>query len=154
VTRKLNESSLALLKEFEGLRLRAYRDVAGYWTVGYGHLITKREHLNAYELDKYSQITENMAEDLLKSDLSVAKSSVLNLIRVPLNDNQFGSLVSFTYNLGSGALQRSTLRSKLNRGDYDGAAFEFPKWVYAGGRVVRGLVRRRWAEVELYYDYL
>jgi lysozyme len=69
--------------------------------------------------------------------------AVLRHIRVPLEDGQFNALCSFVFNLGSGALQSSTLRRKINRGDYIGAANEFPRWVYAGGRKLKGLVRRR-----------
>ena len=67
-----------------------------------------------------------------------------------ISDNQFSGLVSFTFNLGAGALQRSTLRIKLNRGEYQNAADEFPKWRMAGGRVLAGLVRRRAAEWALF----
>jgi GH24 family phage-related lysozyme (muramidase) len=79
-------------------------------------------------------------------DLAPREVAVSRLITVPLNQNQFDALVSFVFNLGSGALQCSTLRRRLNAGAYLEAADEFPKWVYAGGRKLKGLVRRREAE--------
>ncbi|MBN8542806.1 MAG: lysozyme [Alphaproteobacteria bacterium] len=88
--------------------------------------------------------------DALRKDLRVAEQAVMRLIHVPLTQNQFDALVSFTFNLGSGALQRSTLRRKINRGEHEAAAREFSKWVFAGGKRLSGLVRRRQAEGKLY----
>jgi len=89
-------------------------------------------------------------EELLRRDLGVAERAVLRLIRVPLADGQFDALASFTFNLGSGALQRSTLRRKVNREEHAEMPAEFMRWVWAGGRKRKGLVRRRAAEVGLY----
>jgi lysozyme len=83
-------------------------------------------------------------------DVQTAERAVLRLITVPLTDGQFDALVSFTFNLGAGALQRSTLRRKINRGDHANVPAEFRKWVWAGGRKLEGLVRRREAEAALY----
>ena len=80
----------------------------------------------------------------------MAERAVLRLITVPLSDGQFDALVSFTFNLGSGALQRSTLRRKVNRQEYEDAALEFGKWVWAGGRRLKGLINRRKAEAALF----
>jgi len=95
-------------------------------------------------------ITKEQASNLLKQDANLAEQAVGRFIRVALTDGQFDALVSFTFNLGSGALQRSTLRSKLNRKDYAGASREFSRWVWAGGRRLKGLVRRRHAEATLF----
>ena len=95
-------------------------------------------------------ITEDEADQLLKRDIGSAERSVERLIRVQINDNEFSSLVSFVYNLGSGRLQSSTLRAKLNRDDREGAADEFPKWRRAGGKILKGLVLRREAERSLF----
>ena len=76
--------------------------------------------------------------------------AITRLITVPLNSNQFSAIGSLTFNIGSSRLKSSTLRSKINRGDYDGASAEFPKWRRAGGRILKGLVRRRIAERELF----
>jgi lysozyme len=95
-------------------------------------------------------ITPEQAEALLRQDVQAAERAVLRLITVPLTDGQFDALVSFTFNLGAGALQRSTLRRKVNRGDHANVPAEFRKWVWAGGRKLEGLVKRREAELLLY----
>ncbi len=95
-------------------------------------------------------ISKGEAEALLIKDVQTAESAVLRLIRVPLTDGQFDALVSFTFNLGSGVLQRSTLRRKVNREEHAEVPDQLMRWVWAGGRRLRGLVRRREAEVGLY----
>ena len=95
-------------------------------------------------------ITEAEAEALLIRDLESSEGWVRRLIKTALTENQYSALTSFTFNVGAGALQRSTLRMKLNRGEYQGAADEFPKWRIAGGRILAGLVRRRTAEKALF----
>ena len=95
-------------------------------------------------------ISEDEAEALLAADLKTAESGVSRLVSVPLAQNQFDALVSFAYNLGAASLMSSTLLRKLNAGDYNDAADELPRWVYAGGRVLPGLVRRRNAEQRLF----
>ncbi len=87
---------------------------------------------------------------MLHRDVQTAQRAVLRLINVPLTDGQYDALVSFTYNLGSGTLQRSTLRRKVNREEHNDVPAEFKRWVYAGGRKLLGLVRRRCAEAEIY----
>ena len=139
--RKINQAGLDLIKRFEGCKLRAYRDPVGVWTIGYGHTKTTRPG---------QQITKEQAEALLRQDIAEFEQAVESLIDVPLTDNQFGALVSFAFNVGAGALRRSTLRQKLNAGDYEGAARELLKWDKAGGRVLRGLSRRRYAEMTLF----
>jgi len=137
----VSDDGIDLIKQFEGCRLKAYLCPAGVWTIGYGH---------TGGVNKGDVITEDDADDLLRADLVRFERSVLRLVRVPLSQGQFDALVSFAFNLGGGALQRSTLRQKLNRGDYEGAAEQFMKWTRAGGRVLAGLVRRRQAEYELF----
>jgi lysozyme len=95
-------------------------------------------------------INEAQATILLKQDVITAENAVIRLIKVPLNNNQFDALVSFTFNLGAGALQRSTLRAKINKEEYWAAPSEFMRWIYAGGKKIPGLIIRRMAEVELY----
>ncbi len=141
--REINEKGLELVKSFEGFRASPYLDIAGYLTCGYGHFIRPGE-------DFSQGITEQQALELLEWDLRRAEQGVSRLIAVPLTDNQYASLVSFTFNLGGGALQRSSLRAKINRREYQDAANEFPKWVYAGGFKSKGLLRRRLAERELF----
>lgn len=91
-------------------------------------------------------IGEDEAEGLLRRDVGIAERSVLRFISVPLTDGQFDALVSFAFNVGAGGLQRSTLRRKVNREEHALVPAEFLKWVWAGGRKLRGLVRRREAE--------
>ena len=93
------------------------------------------------------------AEGLLRRDVETAEKAVLRLIHVPLSDGQFSALVSFAFNLGPGALQRSTLRRKVNREEYDAAPAEFRRWVWAGGRNLKGLMQRREAEALLYINH-
>ncbi|MGL5950289.1 MAG: lysozyme [Cetobacterium sp.] len=130
-----------LIKKFEGLKLTAYRCPAGVPTIGYG--TTSNVKLG-------TTITEEKAEDLLKKDLVRFETAVKTVVRVKLNQNQFDALVSFSYNVGTGALQSSTLLKKLNQGDYKGASEEFQKWNRAGGKVLNGLIKRREAEKELF----
>ncbi len=143
--RHITQDGLNLIKHFEGFEPEIYLDVAGLPTIGYGHLIRKGEH-KMFE----NGISEEEAEALLADDVQVAERAVLRLINVPLTDNQFNALVSFTFNLGSGALQRSTLRRKVNREDHAEVPAEFSRWVWAGGRKLKGLIRRRKAEAALY----
>lgn len=143
--RNITQNGLNLIKRFEGFEPEVYLDAAGLPTIGYGHLIRKGEH-KMFE----NGISKVLAEELLAKDVQVAERAVLRLIDVPLTDGQFDALVSFTYNLGSGALQRSTLRRKVNREEHDEVPAEFMRWVWAGGRKLKGLARRREAEAVLY----
>ena len=95
-------------------------------------------------------ISETEAEALLVRDLESSEGWVSRLIKTALTENQYSALVSFTFNVGAGALQRSTLRMKLNSEEFQGAADEFPKWHRAGGRILAGLVRRRVAQQTLF----
>lgn len=126
-----------LIKSFEGLELEAYLCPANVWTIGYGH--TK----GVKEGDK---ITKEQAEKLLEEDLAFFRNGVKRLVKVALNKNQFGALVSFAYNLGLGSLESSTLLKMLNAKDYQGAADQFLRWNKSKGKVLTGLVRRREAE--------
>ncbi len=137
------QAGIELIKRFEGFSSKPYLCLGNILTIGYGHVIQPNE--------RFISITEEEAERLLKADLYKAEKSVLRLINVPLTDGQFDSLVSFTFNLGGGALQRSTLRMRLNRGEpKEEVAYEFLKWIYAGGRPIKGLLRRREAEMALF----
>lgn len=143
--RHITHKGINLIKQFEGFESEIYLDAAGLPTIGYGHLIRKDEH-RMFE----NGISEAAGEALLIKDVLFAEQAVLRLISVPLTDGQFDALVSFTFNLGGGALQRSTLRRKVNREDHADVPREFLRWVWAGGRKLKGLVRRREAEVEFY----
>lgn len=143
--RHVTEEGLNLIKRFEGFSSTIYICPAGYPTIGYGHVVL------AHEREQFAAgITQAEATELLRKDVSIAERAVLRLISVPLTDGQFDALVSFTFNLGAGALQRSTLRRKVNRGEHEGVPAELLKWVWAAGKRLPGLVRRRQAEVVAY----
>lgn len=138
---RISQAGLDLIKDFEGLRLSAYRDPVGVVTIGYGHTKTARMG---------QVISAQEAEALLREDVAHFEHCVSRLVEAPLEQHQFDALVSFAYNLGCGALERSTLLKKLNALDYPGAADELLRWNRAGGQVLRGLVRRREAERALF----
>lgn len=143
--RHISKDGLDLICRFEGFSPVIYICPAGYPTIGYGHLITE-----ANKEQFLDGVDEDEALELLRKDVAVAERAVLRLISVPLTQGQFDALVSFTFNLGAGALQRSTLRRKVNREEHDDVPAEFMKWVWAGGRKLKGLVKRRAAEGALY----
>ena len=142
VNMKISQKGINLIKVFEGLSLKAYKDSVGVITIGYG---STGPHVSMGQT-----ITEAQAESLLKSDLSRFEKGVSDLVPVPLNQNQFDALVSFSFNLGLGNLKSSTLLRKLNSLDYSGASKEFERWNKAGGKVLAGLTRRRIAERDLF----
>lgn len=130
-----------MIEQFEGLRLDAYQDSVGVWTIGFGHTPAVPG----------SSITEDEADGLMASDLARFEHSVNSFCaNVETTQNQFDAMVSFAYNLGASALGGSTLLRKHKAGDYDGAADEFLRWNKAGGQVLSGLTRRREAERALY----
>ena len=145
VMRHITDEGLDLIKRFEGFSPTVYTCPAGWPTIGFGHLVRE------FECKQFETgIDEDVGAALLRRDVGVAERAVLRLIRIPLDDGQFDALVSFTFNLGAGALQRSTLRRKVNRDEHEAIPAEFRRWVWAGGRKVSGLVRRREAEASLY----
>lgn len=139
---KISKKGLDLIKQFEGLELKAYKDSVGVVTIGYG---STGPHVSMGMV-----INQEQAESLLKQDVSRFEKGVSEIVKVPLNQNQFDALVSFSFNLGLGNLKSSTLLRKLNSLDYVGAANEFPRWNKAGGVVLKGLTRRREAEKALF----
>lgn len=139
---KISQKGISLVKGFEGLELKAYKDSVGVVTIGYG---STGPHVYMGQV-----ITEAQAEALLIKDLSRFESGVTELVKAPLTQNQFDALVSFSFNLGLGNLKSSTLLKKLNAKDYIGASEEFERWNKAGGKVLNGLTRRRLAEKELF----
>lgn len=143
----ISDEGISLIKRYEGYKTTPYRCPAGLYTVGYGHVIG-----NGLQLPDEWNRTFSLGEidELLRTDLARFERGVLHYCTVYLTQSQFDSLVSFSFNLGLGVLQRSTLRQKLNRGDYDGASKEFLKYTRAGGKVLKGLVRRRQAEYNLF----
>lgn len=139
---RISENGIKLVKSFEGLKLVAYKCPAGIWTIGYGH--------TGPDVTPGQVITQAQADALLARDLERFEAGVARLVKVPMTQNQLDALVCFSYNLGLGALQGSTLLRLLNAGDYAGAAAQFPRWDKAGGKVLPGLTRRRAAEQALF----
>ncbi len=137
----ISKNGIDLIKRFEGCKLTAYKCAGGVYTIGYGHTDGVKKGL---------KITLNQAESFLREDIKKFENGVNRLVASPLNQNQFDALVSFCFNCGLWAFKTSTLRQKLNAGDYAGAAKEFPRWNKSGGKVLNGLVKRRAAEQKLF----
>ena len=137
----ISPKGIALIKEFEGLRLKAYLCPGGVWTIGYGHTASVKPGM---------VISEAQAEEYLKADL-VRFERYLNGLGLALNQNQFDALISFIYNAGTGNFSNSTLLRKVRANPQDNSIVdEFLRWVYSKGRVLPGLQRRRLAEMKLY----
>ena len=143
----INDKGLDLIKDFEGFSAEPYKCVAGVWTIGFGSIYGKDGNCVTQD---HKRITKEQATELMKRDIKATEYKICKLIKVPVTSNQFSSLCSFVYNIGSGAFQRSTARMKLNRTNYEGCADEFLKWKYANKKVIPGLLRRREAERELF----
>ena len=137
----------SIIKYCEGLRLTSYMCPAGKPTIGWGH---------TYGVKLGRTISEAEAEVLLDHDYQQAEDGVLELVKVPLTDNQLGALTSFVFNLGQGNFSKSTLLRKINASDFAGAADEFDKWIYATVNGIKtklnGLVVRRKLERSLFED--
>ena len=144
-------AAIALAKQFEGFhrvpkfdperRAHPYICPAGYWTIGFGHLCDP----------KHPPITEAQAEDYLSRDLITAFNATLRYCPVLATEpkERLAAIVDFTFNLGAGRLQTSTLRLRINQRDWASAARELRRWVYGGGKVLPGLLKRREAEAAL-----
>ena len=141
MTRTINAAGLALVRAYEGLRLEAYRDTSGVWTIGYGH---------TRGVVPGDSISTERAEQFLEADLTEAERAVSALVKVPLTDNQFSALVSFVFNAGEGAFAKSTMLRKLNEGGYGLVPAYLRSWIFDNGRVLPGLVKRRAAEATLW----
>ena len=134
---------IALIKEFEGLRLKAYKCPGGVWTIGYGHTAGVKPGI---------VISEAQAEEYLKADL-IAFERYLNGLGLALNQNQFDALVSYIYNVGTGNFSNSTLLRKVRANPQENSIMdEFLRWVYSKGRVLPGLQRSRLDEMKLYFS--
>ncbi len=140
IVRAVTENCIALIKWAERFVGHIYICPAGWPTIGWGHVVKENER------ERFAQgITEEEGETFLANDLKRYELAVCRLIKVPLDDCMYDALVDFTFNEGAGALQRSTLRQRLNREDYSGAADAFAPWKWGGRplRVMPGLVKRR-----------
>lgn len=136
-----SKQGLALTESFEGCRLTAYQDSTGRWTIGYGH---------TWMVYAGDTCTAGQAETWLIGDVAWAERAVNRLVTAQLTQGEFDALVDFTFNLGIGSLEHSTLLGLVDAGNFAAAANEFDKWDRAGGQVVAGLLRRRTAEEQLF----
>lgn len=160
--RAVCSAAVDLIKHYEGIPMRdglayPYLDPVGIWTIGYGHAIRFGGRFlrgNADLAQVKSMYPDGLAIDkaeaLLDTDLLQTGAEVLAMVTVQLTDNQYGALLSFTFNLGSNNLHTSTLLKDLNANQVQAAANQFTRWCYAGGKVVEGLVERRNAERALF----
>lgn len=130
-----------MIKRFEGFRPTPYFCDGGRMTIGYGTTGIEARRV---------RITEAEADRMLRADVNDIEGELLKLISAPVTQDQFDALVSLTYNIGIGAIAKSTLLEKLNAGKYEEAAAEFLRWTLAGGRRLRGLVKRRQEEAALF----
>ena len=134
---KCSQEGLALIKKFEGCRLKAYRCSANVLTIGYGHTGGVKED---------DTISQPEADELLENDIAKFEEYVSDNVIVELKQYQFDALVAWTFNLGVGNLRNSTMLKKLNEADYDSIPFEMRRWNKACGKTLDGLIRRRKAE--------
>ena len=137
----ISNKGIELIKQFEGCRLKAYQDSVGVWTIGYGHTEGVSEGM---------EISQHQADIMLSSDLVKYAKYINEYVTTVLNQNQFDALTSWVYNLGPGNLRSSTMLKVLNEGSYNDVPYQIKRWNKAGGQVLKGLVRRREAEAELF----
>jgi lysozyme len=155
---KVSQKCIQQIKIDEGVRNKPYQCPALLWTVGVGHVIDPHHAKVPFAERKTLPIptgwdrvlSSEEIDDILRKDLARFEAGVLRLIKVPMTQGQFDALVSFSFNVGLGNLQNSTLRMKVNREDYEGAAEQFLVWTKAGGKVLPGLVKRRTHEKEMF----
>jgi lysozyme len=142
----MTDEGLDLIKQFEGFRTAAYRDPVGVWTIGYGHTSMAGEPAVAAGL----VVTEAEASEILARDVALFAKGVRQLLRIDVTDGQFSALVSFAYNVGLGALKKSSVLTAVNARDFAAVPRRLQLWTKAGGHVLPGLVKRRAAEAALF----
>ena len=139
---KTSKNGINLIKTYEGCRLTAYKCPAGVWTIGYGHTTGVKQG---------DKITQLQADTLLIADLEKFEKAVTKLVKKPITQNEFDALVSFAFNVGIGNFEKSTLLRLINRGQFELASKQFERWIYAGGKPLTGLKKRRLAEKTLFF---
>jgi len=144
---RVSDEGIKLIKHFEGVHKKPYICPAGYWTVGVGHLISRDAKL---PFEWFRILSPGEIDDLLRKDLRRFELGVLRMLgTVQPSQSEFDALVSFSFNLGLGCFQRSTVRSAFIRGDKKRSGEVLLKYRRAGGKILQGLVRRRQAELAL-----
>jgi len=141
-TRKITQDGLDFIQDVEGCKLYAYLDTGGVWTIGVGH--------TGPEVVKGLTCTMEQALQWLREDSEEAQEGVRRLVKGLLTQNQFNALVSFVFNVGVGAFSKSTMLKLINKGDFDGAAKEFPRWNKDNGKEILGLTKRRILEQSMF----
>lgn len=141
---KLSQSGADFIQRHEGLRVEAYKDQGGLWTIGYGHLLPQNKDWTGH------RITIEEAKQMFAYDVKDAEAAVNRLVTVPLTQNQFDALVSWTFNLGQGNLADSTMLEVLNSGNYEEVPGQINRWIYVNGQASAGLRNRRQDEANLF----
>ena len=148
--RNLSQAGVRFITQFEGFRSELHNDPAGHCSIGFGHLV-HLGNIDGREPAEFKKgITRRRAHELLRDDAGAAVRAVNEDVEVPLSQQQFDALVSFVFNLGTGAFRESTLLRLLNKGDYEAVPKQLDRFVKGGGKTLPGLVRRRKAEGELF----
>ena len=137
----ISQEGISLIKKFEGCELEAYKCAAGVWTIGYGSTKGVKEE---------DTLTQEEADNLLLHEMQEYEGYINDLVKAPLEQNQFDALVSWVFNLGPANLKASTMLKFLNAGDYHLIPSQIKRWNKAGGKVLEGLIRRREAEALLF----
>jgi lysozyme len=145
---KTSNEGVQFIKDAEGMCLKAYQCSAGKWTIGVGHTSAA----GMPSVHEGMVITEREAIEILKSDLRKFESVIDKAVKVKLSQSQFDALVSFVFNIGGGAFQKSTLLKKLNAGDYNAVPSELARWNKVNGKVSKGLTNRRAKEAAMWAD--
>ncbi|MGC2237213.1 MAG: lysozyme [Pyrinomonadaceae bacterium] len=153
---KMSANGLNLLEQWEGFKLKVYKDSAGLPTIGVGHLLIKSELTSGKIVIKgvavkyAGGLTNQQVIDLLAQDVAPVGQVVTKAVTVPLTQNQFDALVSFTFNVGNAAFTGSTLLKVLNQKQYKEVPEQLLRWTRSGGKIVPGLVNRRENEIKLW----
>ena len=150
--RKVYDNGIELIKESEGFRGRLYNDAANYCTIGYGHLI-KLAACDGNESSEFrAGISVPRGTEILRQDMEKAEIGIMTLVDAELTDGQYAALCDFVFNVGAGNFRKSTLRKRVNARDFDRVPFEFRRWVFAGGKKLTGLAKRREKEIALFFE--
>jgi lysozyme len=149
--RAASDPGIALTKESEGFVGHLYNDAAGYCSVAYGHLVHKTRCDGTEPAALRPAVSQPRGAALLISDMAMAEYAVMTSVRIDLTDPQYAALVDFTYNVGAGKLEKSTLLVLINARKFGDVPAEWNKWVLADGKPFPGLVRRRQREIDLFY---
>lgn len=149
MNRRISQDGIDLIKHFEGCRLKAYKDSAGIWTIGYGH--------TGKEVFEGLMISQEEADELLEKDLAHFNRGVNRLtkdVKYSMNQHRFDAFVAFSFNVGLAAFEKSTLLKRFKQLNFrDRMVPEFTRWIYVGEQPLRGLLLRRQAEQRMFLGF-